>query len=193
MAFWGALRALTHLGQGCALLSLCLWLALSLWPGDITDGSEESRLEVTFPTGVKSHPLPLLQAGTERQETDRQTDRPPPSGLGTPSPPHQLLPAANTLLQQPRGSVESKSGSIDPAVRGSSHRHPPPSPPGWQQGGPNWALEPGNAALQSPAGKRARQHPRERLAAPVMSPWLLVSCTLSRKVTGPDNIIYIAV
>lgn len=30
-------------------------------------------------------------------------------------------------------------------------------------------------------------------AAPVMSPWFLVSCTLSRKVTGPDNIIYIAV
>lgn len=39
----------------------------------------------------------------------------------------------------------------------------------------------------------ALQRPWECMAAPVMSPWFLVSCTLSRKVTGPDNIIYIAV
>ena len=39
----------------------------------------------------------------------------------------------------------------------------------------------------------ALRQPWEPAAAPVMSPRLLVSCTLSRKVTGPDNIIYIAV
>ena len=39
----------------------------------------------------------------------------------------------------------------------------------------------------------ALQRPWECTAAPIMSPRFLVSCTLSRKVTGPDNIIYIAV
>lgn len=39
----------------------------------------------------------------------------------------------------------------------------------------------------------ALQRPWECTAAPIMSPRFLVSCTLSRKVTRPDNIIYIAV
>lgn len=39
----------------------------------------------------------------------------------------------------------------------------------------------------------ALKQPWECIAAPIMSPWFLVSCTLSRKVTRPDNIIYIAV
>ena len=51
---------------------------------------------------------------------------------------------------------------------------------------------PNSLSLSFPL-QMALQQPWECAAAPIMSPWFLVSCTLSRKVTGPDNVIYIAV
>lgn len=156
--------------------------------------------------GIESHPQPPqgLRAGTEeRQETDRP---PPPSALGTPSPSHQLLPGADTLLHPARQPWRANQGVLirlctAAAAASTPCQHPvPPQHPstGIPAGrGPGWARGRGQGPRECspahPGWQMAPQQPRERVAVPVMSPWLLVSCTLSRKVTGPDNIIYIAV
>lgn len=131
---------------------------------------------------------------------DRQT--PEELGIAMLSSPLPPL-GANARLHPARSTAESKSSIDLGCVRPRCCQHPCDPPPvlhqvtplhPWKQRGDGVTSHGGQERCSvQPGSQTALRQPWEQAAAPVMSPWLLVSCTLSRKVTGPDNIIYIAV